>query len=227
MKQNNDSTAKLAVYRITNTANGKVYIGQTNNPRKRLKEHLGQHRPDCWKFKRAVEKYGRNAFKMVILSWHDTQQEADQAEIDAIKTHNSVADGYNIRSGGNGPGVGEDNHMFGRKRPDIAEWNRRTKSGVKWTEEQKARLRGRPMTEETRAKKSVAMRGRKMPENFVQLMTGHTNPRARRVKLTRGIFSLTFQCGRYAAKFLGANKASIPRALTRNKKLHGWLVEYA
>lgn len=225
MKQEQNSTKPIAVYKITNTVNGKTYIGQSNDPKKRLKEHLGQHRPDCWKLKKAIIKYGRESFVMVVLSWYATQQSANEAEIAAIAAHDSIKRGYNISAGGNGPGVGEANHMFGKKRPDLAEWNKQTKTGVKWTEEQKARLRGRIMSEETRAKKSKAMTGKKMPISFVNAMTGHTNPRAKPVRLSKGMFSLTFQCGRYAAAFLGANKTSIPRALSGSKRLHGWLVE--
>ena len=90
------------IYKITNTCNGKAYIGQTTkDPTLRINDHLNCTQNGSRLIKRAVEKYGRDTFIVEIL--HDGVFDfmLDDLERQAIKTHNTlVPNGYNLDSGG-------------------------------------------------------------------------------------------------------------------------------
>lgn len=99
----------MFIYRITNTANGKVYIGQTKgSPERRFKNHLddakrGVGSPLC----RAIRKYGEDKFLLEVLRTGLTADTIDRAEIDLIAEHRSYArdansNGYNQTRGGKG-----------------------------------------------------------------------------------------------------------------------------
>lgn len=94
------------LYKITNQLNGKIYIGQTVNEKRRWTAHLsyakkpeetGQH------IHRAMAKYGVENFIYEIISTCETQEDADEAEIQLIKQYDSRNEekGYNVAPGGN------------------------------------------------------------------------------------------------------------------------------
>lgn len=57
------------IYKITNTVNGKSYIGKTiHEPEKgRIRQHLNEESPECRALHNAIKKYGREAFTYKIL----------------------------------------------------------------------------------------------------------------------------------------------------------------
>lgn len=85
------------IYKVTNTVNGKSYIGQT---RYTVEHRWDQHKaapPDCH-FHRAIKKYGVQAFELEIL------EECDYADLDArelfyIAKYNTFFNGYNSTIG--------------------------------------------------------------------------------------------------------------------------------
>lgn len=89
------------IYKSTNTANGKVYIGQTW---KSLNNRKGYHHrsKDCMCFSRAIQKYGKQSFKWEVLAKAETQRDLDRLEKHFIKKYNSTNPslGYNIKEGG-------------------------------------------------------------------------------------------------------------------------------
>lgn len=94
------------VYKITNVANGKIYIGITN---KSLQERWRAHcrsalsRRDSVVFHKAILKYGKESFKQEILENNLTESEAQEKEIFYIKHFNSYylnGLGYNMTYGG-------------------------------------------------------------------------------------------------------------------------------
>ena len=56
------------IYKVTNKLNGKVYIGQTTNFRKRLSDYNNLHKKeDCQPIVRAVKKHGQENFTIEII----------------------------------------------------------------------------------------------------------------------------------------------------------------
>ena len=88
------------IYRIVNIINGKCYVGQSVNPQKRFLEHTRKSSNSNLKIKRAVEKYGRENFKLEILYYGEDYNEQEKK---FIKKYNAIKKGYNIAKGGNEP----------------------------------------------------------------------------------------------------------------------------
>ena len=89
------------IYKIENTVNKMVYIGQTNNIKRRWNEEkAGQVNNHL---KRAFNKYGIDSFDFSILE-ECAQNQLDKKEIFYIKKYNSSnkKNGYNMTLGGNG-----------------------------------------------------------------------------------------------------------------------------
>lgn len=84
---------KKAIYKIINDINNKIYVGQSNNPQRRFEEHC-RYDKDNTLIHKAINKYGREHFKMVILEWTENY---DQRERETILELNSLApNGYNV-----------------------------------------------------------------------------------------------------------------------------------
>lgn len=91
-----------AIYKITNKVNGKIYIGQTNNPERRFSEHIHGY-SSCKNslIHRAINKYGVNNFIFETIGWFENWREKEQ---DFIELYHCLApNGYNIIPGGNDP----------------------------------------------------------------------------------------------------------------------------
>lgn len=98
------------IYKVTNKANNKVYIGQTIQPiEKRFLQHLNSakhNKGNClmrgYAFHNALNKYGKESFILECLGEYPVE-ELDAMEIKEIQRHNSLApNGYNITVGGGG-----------------------------------------------------------------------------------------------------------------------------
>lgn len=91
------------IKKITNTVNGKAYIGQSVNIDKRWKEHvksLNNNDSRCTLLQRAWNKYGQEAFNFEILELCSKEM-LDEIEIKYINLYDSCNNGYNIETGGN------------------------------------------------------------------------------------------------------------------------------
>ena len=91
------------IYKITNTINGKVYIGQTIQPlAKRWKQHKRNARGnETYSIHRAIAKYGEENFTIECLC-NCSIEELDMLEKKYIKDYNSYSCGYNETHGGQG-----------------------------------------------------------------------------------------------------------------------------
>jgi len=93
------------IYRITNTVNGKVYIGQTNNPPLRWSQHKSNAKYDRGHqvITRAITKYGANVFEFEVIATCRTQDDVDFVEEQVIQEYDSrnPEKGYNVDVGGN------------------------------------------------------------------------------------------------------------------------------
>lgn len=92
------------LYRITNNLNGKVYIGQSNNPEYRWKQHRydAQRAEPVQYIHRAMAKYGIEHFVFDVIAGCKTQEDADLTEDQLIQQYDSrnKDKGYNLKAGG-------------------------------------------------------------------------------------------------------------------------------
>ena len=129
------------VYKHTNLANGKVYVGVTRQKPSR-RWHGGNGYRDQPLFWNAIQKYGWESFSHEILQQGLSQEDAYRLEQDYIRKYKSSEReyGYNIAGGG------IDSTRF------TASYRDKLKTAVK---------NRPPMSLETRAKISLANRGKK------------------------------------------------------------------
>lgn len=91
----------ISIYVITNTVNNKRYVGQTiQSIEERFASHKrrGYHR--CPKLHNALNKYGRENFRVSHVSDAYTQKEADVLEVHFIAKFDTINNGYNLATGG-------------------------------------------------------------------------------------------------------------------------------
>lgn len=100
------------IYKMENLINGKCYIGQTNNFKKRMNAHKSDsNNPKSHSYKtplsNAIRKYGWNNFKNTIIEEipdGENYKFVDAREKFFIEYYNSLTtkNGYNIATGGQG-----------------------------------------------------------------------------------------------------------------------------
>lgn len=124
--------------------NGKEYVGVSNKPLRRIKEHYwnAQKKPN-WKFANAINKYGWDAFTWEILDYTtDADVGYEKLEVWWIAHYDSYKNGYNMTKGGSKP--------IGNK-------------GRKFTKEHKRKIgkasKDRKHSKETRQKMSDSSKG--------------------------------------------------------------------
>ena len=90
----------IGIYKITNTENGKCYIGQSRDIEARWQKHLSAYKssPD-WELYRAFKKYGISKFTFEIVEECQIE-ELNEREIYWIAQYDSFNNGYNMTLGG-------------------------------------------------------------------------------------------------------------------------------
>ena len=90
----------IGIYKITNTVNGKCYIGQSRDIEARWQKHLSAYKssPD-WELYRAFKKYGIPQFTFEIVEECQID-ELNEREIYWIAQYDSFNNGYNMTLGG-------------------------------------------------------------------------------------------------------------------------------
>jgi group I intron endonuclease len=141
----------VAIYKIVNALNGRMYIGQSVNPDYRAKRHFWKNN-GCVKLRHAIEKYGRDSFSFSVLCWCTDKADANEAEELLIALGDTRASGYNIAPGGFGTGSGSDNPFFGKTH------------SAEVRAKLSAKKLGKPMAASTRGKIANANRNRTMSE---------------------------------------------------------------
>lgn len=94
----------IGIYKIENSINNKVYIGQSTNIEKRFAQHKSPYEQERFSDKplyKAFSKYGIQNFNFEVLEECDIEK-LNEKECYWIKKYNSLCHefGYNIRSGG-------------------------------------------------------------------------------------------------------------------------------
>ena len=138
----------IGVYSITNTANGKIYIGSSVNIDKRFAGHrnaLNKGKHENSHLQRAWDKHGIESFRFAVLreaeSGHDVRS-LEQQYLDQLTTGTS----YNISKNACGASFGEDNPakrddvrkkisagLLGKKLTDEAKINIGAASAILWS----------------------------------------------------------------------------------------------
>ena len=94
----------MIVYLITNTVNGKQYIGMTKRTLDgRWNSHCSAARRNSpYRFHAAIRKYGEESFKREVLYENLEIGECRILEESVIVEYNTMSDGYNAKPGGCG-----------------------------------------------------------------------------------------------------------------------------
>jgi Mor family transcriptional regulator len=101
-RYNEASPIYCLIYVIRNSANEKVYVGQTwRDLSVRWAAHcLPSTSTHCVKLRRAIKKYGEEKFRIELLTICHTQEVTDYWEKYFIHKFDSIKHGYNILEGG-------------------------------------------------------------------------------------------------------------------------------
>jgi group I intron endonuclease len=93
------------IYKVINTINGKVYVGQTiKSLEGRRRAHIieANGKRNNFYFHNAIKRYGLKNFNWETIEFCDSKEEMDEMEFHYIKQYNSKDDGYNLTYGGGG-----------------------------------------------------------------------------------------------------------------------------
>jgi group I intron endonuclease len=119
----------MIVYKITNSINKKVYIGQTVRPiKERWREHIIEKRSVIGN---AIKKYGKEKFTIEEISGANNITELNYQEWLLIHKNNTLTpNGYNLKEGGK-------NGFFSK---ETKEKMSKARKGVTFSEEHKKKL---------------------------------------------------------------------------------------
>ncbi len=210
-----DLNQRYKVYIHINKTNDKKYVGITKRPVKKRWRN-GRGYKDCTHFGRAIKKYGWDGFEHIVYAENLTQEDACKLEITLIARYQSVNPkfGYNSTFGGESnvrrpeisKRIGQANKgkcLSKETRQKISE----ARKGMVTTIETRQKLSsimkgkrigenhplyGKPVSDETRQKISVANKGENHPnygkhlsietrKKISSTQSGSNSPKARKV----------------------------------------------
>lgn len=182
------------IYLITNTVNGKVYVGQTVSWVRRLQAYKSLRCRGQAKLYNALVKHGLASFTFEVIDTAVDKTQLDLLEMLYIAKCNSVVTGYNLKDGG----------AKGLYSPE---------SRAKMSHTAKTRPRDPALI----AAVSAGNVGRKQSQAFVQARLGAKNPKAKAVVcVTTGV---TYGCAIDAAKATGANQFAISMCCNHKRRV--------
>jgi len=159
------------IYKITDTLNNKVYIGQSNKETERWRQHKYFARQDepIQYVHRAMKKYGVENFIYEVIDFAENQWQADCLEINYVNQYNSrnKEKGYNISRGGDAAwnrGLPKEQQpMYGKKQSELFKQRmlevHRGKTVIhseEWKEQMSKIMMGHEVSDLTRKKLSDA-----------------------------------------------------------------------
>lgn len=170
------------IYKISNSINSKIYIGQTksNPPSFRWNRHKYSAKKGCnVPIHNAMRLYGIENFKFEILCCCDTLQELNCKEIELISIHNTLCPtGYNIMKGGDNYEKTEEHK---RKIGDAIRGKKRSQETIELLSRIRRGVKRGSHSEEHKRKISNAHIGKKKPmspehkEKIIKAITGRKN----------------------------------------------------
>lgn len=160
------------IYKYTNTANGKVYIGQTSKSLEDRAQSNGSNYRECRRFYAAIQKYSWESFLPSVLERVETISEANERESYYIELYHSTDShyGYNIALGG-------DNKIMSSESKEIIS----RKAKERYTNKAANPMFGKRHSDETIRKQSAKKQGAKNP-----MYGTHWNEHQRANSGTRG-----------------------------------------
>lgn len=160
MTAKTDSKPYGVVYCITNTVNGKKYIGQTvGSVAKRWKNHISD-KTGCRLLKNAINKYGVESFDIQTIGEAACAEALNDLETQLIVENNTRdrALGYNLNPGG----------KSGKQHPETVAKRAEALRGKPLSEDHCRKLSeahmGHTRSEQSRLKQSSSMMGAKRPK---------------------------------------------------------------
>lgn len=172
----------MIIYLVTNTVNGKQYVGQTISTlaqRKKCHYSNAKNNVNNFVFYRAIRKYGKDSFTWKVVADCPNMETLNLAEKIYIYILNTIAPvGYNLMSGGNNSKhseesiekmkeakVGENNPMFGKTEENNPNYGKKLSEETiqKISESQSGEnnpMFGKEHSEETKRKISEAQKER-------------------------------------------------------------------
>lgn len=104
---------KGLIYKISNTVNDKIYIGQTIQPlSRRWQKHISDSKKKDTHLYRAMRLYGVDKFSIEVIEGNIPQEELSDKEKYYISQYNSFNDGYNSTPGGESGMVGQKVYQY-------------------------------------------------------------------------------------------------------------------
>lgn len=98
----------IGIYKITNKINQKIYIGQSNDIKRRFQEHQIVGAKSRIPVDVAIQKYGKDNFLYEVLE-ECSISELNEKESYWITKLDAIKNGYNCSVGGNQQSIGENN----------------------------------------------------------------------------------------------------------------------
>ena len=131
------------IYKATNLTDGKVYIGQTNDLERRIREHRAHAYKDGGSFHDEIRKSGFQNFRFDILEWcrSDVADDKERFYIAQFRESLGEENVYNFCKGGPG---GQTHDVSGENNPSF----------------------GKHYSDEERALLSEKLKGRRKPDGF-------------------------------------------------------------
>ena len=187
----------MYIYKITNKANNKVYIGQSIRPiEQRFSRHISDAMNNCLDthFARAIRKYGPSCFVCEQIDVAKTQEELNSKEQQYIREYNSIENGYNetdaiSKCGGNTYMSKSDEEM-----KEIAEKIRKSKLGSLNPNSKAIKVRNEETNEELFFQTVLDCQnyfGEKHHRFITTRVKGETN------SLYKGIWNISYQNSEY------------------------------
>lgn len=145
------------VYVVTNTVNGKQYVGQTTQAlAKRWAGRTSRSNKQCRALWNAIQKYGAGAFTLATVDSGTDKDDLDAKETEWVSRLGTVSPaGYNLTTGGG---------SSGKPSPETIELRRMALLGHTTSQETRDLIRaaqvGRPLTHEHRDALKVPKRNR-------------------------------------------------------------------
>lgn len=221
MKDNSNSGVESqqtgVIYLITNTLNGKMYVGQT---RQGLKRRIIEHKRDNSKSRgdidMAIHRYGWENFTAEVLETCPVEMLNEREKFFIAKLNTQVPNGYNLTDGGDtalniseetrakisanhADFSGAKNGFYGKRHSEESRAKmsvaKKGKSHKPHSQETRDKIsaseKGKHVSEETRAKISSAGKGRKLTAETRARMSvahkGKTRPPATIAKIAAAV----------------------------------------
>lgn len=205
------------VYKATNVNNRKIYIGATNNLKRRINEHKNHAHKDKGRFHDAILRYGIESFVFETLLHCENKEEMFEKEKEAIAFFDSTNPeiGYNETEGGRG---GQTHDIHGERNP---------MHGKVYTEEERKalsdKLKGRKITAEHRHKISSSLKGKEKSKqhrlNLSKALKGNLPSNSRKISVIHTITGeiLTFNSEAEMERALKCGRATVKSGrITKN-----------